>query len=120
MTATTTGASLDHDIGPTGLLSIRLGDGRARLRAVDGDLLRVRDGHGATSPTCSRSSWARAAPRSRPTSARTAAGRGRSHTPDVEVDIPRRCDRRDRRRAAPTSRQTGSPATSATGPRRAT
>ena len=45
MTTTTTGAGLDHVIGPHGLLSIRLGDGRARLRAVDGDSLRIRDGH---------------------------------------------------------------------------
>ena len=46
MTTTSTGASLDHDIGPAGLLSIRLADGRARLRAADGATVRIRDSHG--------------------------------------------------------------------------
>jgi hypothetical protein len=46
MTTTSTGASLDHDIGPAGLLSIRLADGRARLRAADGASVRIRDTHG--------------------------------------------------------------------------
>lgn len=46
MTATTTGSSLEHAIGVDGLFSIRLRDGKARLRAVDGDTIRVREVHG--------------------------------------------------------------------------
>ena len=65
MTTTTTGSGLEHVIGPHGLLSIRLRDGRARLRAVDGDSLRIRDGDSGDLAACSRSSLARAVPRSR-------------------------------------------------------
>ena len=46
MTTISTGASLDHDIGTAGLLSIRLANGRARLRAADGAAVRIRDSHG--------------------------------------------------------------------------
>lgn len=43
MTSTSTGSSLAHEIGPDGVFSIRLDDGEVRLRAVDGDTIRVRD-----------------------------------------------------------------------------
>ena len=45
MTAAT-GSSLEHAIGADGLLAIRLRDGEVRLRAVDGDTVRVRDANG--------------------------------------------------------------------------
>jgi len=41
--ATTTGSSLEHTIGAEGVFSIRLRDGEARLRAVDGAEIRIRD-----------------------------------------------------------------------------
>lgn len=46
MTAATTGPGLAHTIGPEGLVSIRVRDGDLRLRAVDGETLRVRDVRG--------------------------------------------------------------------------
>ena len=46
MTRTTTGSSLDHVIGPEGLVSIGLPDGEVRIRAVDGDTVRIRDRSG--------------------------------------------------------------------------
>ncbi len=46
MTRTTTGSSLDHAIGPEGLVSIGLPDGEVRIRAVDGDTVRIRDRSG--------------------------------------------------------------------------
>ena len=89
MTPTTTSASLGHAIGPNGLLSIRLRDGRARLRAVDGDVLRIRDRHerdladmfaidlgdGSASFRAGKSA---------------SGGRHGDHTPDIEIDLPRR------------------------------
>src|SRR4029077_3232877 len=42
MTAATTG-QLAHDIGAEGIVSIRVRDGDLRIRAVDGDTLRIRD-----------------------------------------------------------------------------
>ena len=47
MTATGTGASLEHPLGAEGLLSIRLRNGDVRIRAVDSDRVTIRevDGH---------------------------------------------------------------------------
>ena len=46
MTATTTGPDLAHAIGADGLVSIRVRDGDLRLRAVDGETVRIRDRRG--------------------------------------------------------------------------
>jgi hypothetical protein len=43
---TPTGSSLDHSIGPDGLLTVSVRSGAVHLRAVDGDAVRVRDGRG--------------------------------------------------------------------------
>jgi hypothetical protein len=88
MTTTSTGASLDHDIGSAGLMSIRLANGRARLRAADGTAVRIRDthgrelsemfdidlGHGSVSLRADKlgRQW-----------------HGGGHTPDLEIDLPR-------------------------------
>lgn len=40
---TMTGSSLEHEIGAEGLLALRLRDGEARLRGVDGETVRIRD-----------------------------------------------------------------------------
>ena len=91
MTATTTGSSLEHTIGEEGLFSIRLRDGDARFRAVDGADLRVRDvndhdlagmfevglGDGSASLRAIRG-------------ADPVGRRGDGHTPDLEIELPRR------------------------------
>ena len=89
MTAATTGASLDHVIGPNGLLSIRLGDGRARLRAVDGGSLRVRDGHGRDLADMFDIDLGDGSASFHADKRWDGGRHGRRHTPDVEVDVPR-------------------------------
>ncbi|MFL5675222.1 MAG: DUF4097 family beta strand repeat-containing protein [Chloroflexota bacterium] len=44
MTAATTSNELLHPVGRDGIVSIRMRDGDVRIRAVEGDTLRVRDG----------------------------------------------------------------------------
>ncbi len=44
--STATGSRLEHPIGADGLLAISLRSGTIRIRAVDGDSVRVRDSHG--------------------------------------------------------------------------
>jgi len=89
MTAATTGASLAHVIGPNGLLSIRLGDGRARLRAVDGGSLRIRDGHGRDLADMFEIELGEGSA-SFHADKRWDGGHHRGgHTPDVDVDVPR-------------------------------
>src|SRR3954466_1012824 len=46
MTAATTSNELLHPVGRDGIVSIRMRDGDVRIRAVEGDTLRVRDGSG--------------------------------------------------------------------------
>ena len=46
MTATSAGVDLAHTIGADGIVSIRVRDGHVRVRAVEGDTLRVRDRRG--------------------------------------------------------------------------
>jgi hypothetical protein len=93
---TTTRSSLEHAIGPDGLLAIRLRDGELRLRGVDGDSVRVRDinGHdlddmfaidaaaGSLSLKPGRGLEIVIGPRS------MRRGHGR-HTPELEIDVPR-------------------------------
>ncbi len=88
MTATTTGAGLDHVIGPNGLLSIRLGHGRARLRAVDGGSIRIRDGHGRDLADMFAIELGQGSA-SFHADKRWGGRHGDGHTPDVEVDVPR-------------------------------
>jgi hypothetical protein len=88
MNTTTTGATLDHAIGPNGLLSIRLGDGRTRLRAVDGGSLRIRDGHARDLADMFEIELGDGSASLR--AGRRDGGRhGGGHTPDVEVELPR-------------------------------
>jgi hypothetical protein len=89
MTATTTGASLDHVIGPHGLLSIRLGDGRARLRAVDGGSLLIRDGHRRDLADMFDIQLGEGSASFHADKRWDGGRHGRGHTPDVEVDVPR-------------------------------
>jgi len=89
MTAATTGASLDHVIGPNGLLSIRLGDGRARLRAVDGGSLRIRDGHSRDLADLFEIELGDGSASFHADKRWDDRRHGRGHTPDVEVDVPR-------------------------------
>jgi hypothetical protein len=88
MTTTTT-AGLDHVIGPHGLLSIRLGDGRARLRAIDGDSVRVRDGHSRDLADMFEIELGEGSASFQADKRWDGGRRGRSHTPDLEVDVPR-------------------------------
>jgi putative adhesin len=90
MTTTITGSRLKHAIGADGLFSLSLRDGSARLRAVDGATVRIRDlhdhdleamfaiglGDGSASLRAMRQGD---------------LGRGdRGHAPDLEIEIPRR------------------------------
>ena len=43
---TSTGATIEHPIGAEGLLSVRIRSGEVRLRATDGDVVRVREING--------------------------------------------------------------------------
>ena len=79
MTASATGDSVEHAIGPNGLLSIRLRDGRARLRGVDRDAVLIRDDHGRDLSDLFEIELGDG-------SASFRAGRS---TPDVEIDVPR-------------------------------
>ena len=46
MTRVPAATDIEHEIGPTGLLAVRLRSGDARLRAVDGSVVRVHDNDG--------------------------------------------------------------------------
>lgn len=90
------GATLEHAIGPEGLLALRLREGEVRLHGVDGDTVRVRDvnGHnlddmlavnaaaGSLSLSAGRGLEIIVGPRS--------MRRGRGHTPELQIDVPRR------------------------------
>ena len=94
---TVTGSSLEHIIGVEGLLAVRLRNGEVRLRAVDGEAVRVRDvnGHDLDEMLTVEAS---------PGSLSLSQGRGleivlgprtmrRGHeryTPELEIDLPRR------------------------------
>jgi hypothetical protein len=95
--STTTGSSLEHQIGVEGLLAIRLRDGEVRLRGVDGETVRVRDVNdhdlrdvfaiesatGSLSLKAGRGLEIVVGPRS------MRHGPGR-HAPELEIEVPRR------------------------------
>src|SRR3954468_19868242 len=88
MTATFRSA-LEHVIGPEGVLSIRLGSGEVRLRAVDGAAVRVRDRRdhdiaGMFHIEQSEGSLSLSVDHGR------AWFSTRHHTPELDVDVPRR------------------------------
>jgi hypothetical protein len=88
MTTIASGASLDHPIGPTGLLSIRLRDGRASLRAVDGGSIVIRDRHARDLADMFAIDLGEGS-----AAFQSNKGDGGLHrdggTPDIEVDVPR-------------------------------
>jgi hypothetical protein len=87
MKTASTSASLDHDIGSAGLLSIRLANGRARLRAADGTTVRIRDNHGRELSDMFDVEFGDGS-----VSLRADKGgnwHGGGHTPDLEIDVPR-------------------------------
>lgn len=93
---TATGSNLEHEIGADGLLALRLRDGEVRLHAVDGENVRVRDVNshdlddmfaieaaaGSLSLKAGRGLEIVVGPRS--------MRRGRGHTPELEIEMPRR------------------------------
>ncbi len=97
MTTTTTSSSLEHAIGPEGLLAIHLRDGELRLRAVDGEVVRIRDvndhglgemfaietGEGSLSLKSGRGLEIVVGPRS-------IRGGHNRHTPELDIEVPRR------------------------------
>ena len=88
MTTTSTGSILDHDIGSGGLLSIRLANGSARLRATDGPSIRIRDTHGRELSDMFAVELGAGS-----VSLRADKSGGHWHrgggTPDLEIDLPR-------------------------------
>jgi len=88
MTTTSTGASLDHDIGSAGLLSIRLANGRARLRAADGPAVRIRDDHGRDLSDMFEVELGDGSVSLRADKRGGHWNRG-GGTPDLEIDLPR-------------------------------
>jgi hypothetical protein len=91
MTGTTTGAILEHAIGPDGLFSIRLRDGEARLRGVDGDAVRIRDVKGHDLGELFTTELGDGSASLRVTRGTDLFGRrGGAPAPDLEIDLPRR------------------------------
>ncbi|MEO8437658.1 MAG: DUF4097 family beta strand repeat-containing protein [Chloroflexota bacterium] len=88
MTTSSAGSGLEHAIGAEGVLSIRLRDGRIRLRAIDGETMQIRDRH-------DRDLAGMFAIELGEGSASFRAGhsdgrRDSTHTPDLDVALPRR------------------------------
>jgi hypothetical protein len=84
MTATSSTA-LEHEIGLTGLLAVRLRDGSVHLRAVDGPVVRVHDDRGEVEGAFSID---RATGSLALRSGHT--GSFGAHPPDLVIDVPRR------------------------------
>lgn len=90
MTATSTVASLDHAIGADGLFSLHLRDGEVRIRAVDGEIIRVSDAHGHDLSEMFVIEIGEGSVSLRSTRGATFLGRHRhGHAPDIAVDLPR-------------------------------
>jgi Putative adhesin len=91
MTTTATGSSLEHALGPDGIFTIRLRDGDIRLRAVEGDTMRVRDVHGSDLDAMFAIGLGDGNASLRATKHGGHSGRhGREGTPDLEIEVPRR------------------------------
>jgi hypothetical protein len=84
MSGVTTGATIEHAIGRHGLLSIRLRDGGARLRAVDGESIMARDRHGRDLADVFDIELGQGS-----ASFQAEKSHGGRHTPDLEIDVPR-------------------------------
>ncbi len=86
MTTMTAGSSLEHPIGPDGIVKLRLRDGEVRLRAVDGETVRIRERHGRDLGALFSIDLGTG-------SADLSSGddrHGRGRDPDIEVDLPHR------------------------------
>ena len=91
MTAATTGSSLEHAIGAEGLFSIRMRDGEARLRGVDGDTIRIRDVHGHDLAELFTTALGDGSASLRASRGTDLFGRrGHAGAPDLAIDLPRR------------------------------
>ena len=86
MTTVTAGSSLEHPIGPDGIVKLRLRDGEVRLHAVDGETVRVRERGGRDLGALFSIDLGAG-------SADLSSGddrHGGGHDPDIEVDLPHR------------------------------
>ena len=88
MTTTTTGSGIAHAIGTDGLFSLSLRSGAARLRAVDGDTLRVRDRGAHDLAAMFTIDLGQGSAALRAIDGSTFFGGGR-HAPDLDIDVPR-------------------------------
>lgn len=90
MTATSTVASLEHAIGADGLCSLHLRDGDVRIRAADGETIRIADAHGHDLSEMFVIEISEGSVSLRSTRGATFLGRHRhGHAPDLAVDLPR-------------------------------
>ncbi len=91
MTRTTTGASLDHAVGSDGLVSIRLRGGDARIRAIDGEVVRVRDHSGQDLESTFAIELAQGSVSLNADRDPDGLGRHRGDdSPELEIEVPRR------------------------------
>ena len=90
MTATSTVASVEHAIGAAGLFSLRLRDGDLRIRAVDGETIRISETHGHDLSEMFVIELGEGSASLRSTHGTTVLGiRRHGHAPDLAVDLPR-------------------------------
>jgi len=90
MTATTTDARLEHRLGTDGLLSIQLRDGDARLHAVDGETLTIRDVEGHVLSDMFAIELGEGSASLRVNRGHEIGGRsGRGPSPDLDIELPR-------------------------------
>jgi hypothetical protein len=91
VTTTTTGSSLEHAIGRDGLFSLGFRHGSARLRAVDGEVIRIRDRDDRDLASMFAIDLAEGSVALRATRDSDIPGhRGRGGVPDLEIELPRR------------------------------
>ena len=91
MTTTTSGSTLEHAIGPDGIFTIRLRDGAIRLRAVDGDTVRIRDVHDQDLARVFAIGLGEGSVSLRASKHADHDGRpGRGHAPELQIELPRR------------------------------
>ena len=83
-------STLEHTIGSDGLLEIRFASGDVRLKAIDGEMVRVRDrrDHDIAEMFEVELGTGSLSLRSDP-SRDMFSGRRRRHTPDLDVEVPR-------------------------------